>query len=56
MTLFIDIKQGIDLSLDAFEPMRNGYAQVGLGVPTGIDLPGEVSGVAGEIKDGEGIL
>ena len=40
-------KQGISFNLDAFEKMRNGYAQVGLGVPTGIDLPGEVSGVAG---------
>ena len=40
-------KQGISFNLDAFEKMRNGYAQVGLGVPTGIDLPGEVSGVTG---------
>jgi cell division protein FtsI/penicillin-binding protein 2 len=41
-------KQGISFNLDAFETMRNGYSQVGLGVPTGIDLPGEVSGVAGD--------
>lgn len=41
-------KQGISFNLDAFEKMRNGYSQVGLGVPTGIDLPGEVSGVAGD--------
>lgn len=27
------------------QKMRNGYAQFGLGVPTGIDLPGETSGI-----------
>ncbi|MFJ8514348.1 peptidoglycan D,D-transpeptidase FtsI family protein [Lysinibacillus xylanilyticus] len=32
---------------DTFPKMRNNYAQFGLGVKTGIDLPNEVSGVAG---------
>lgn len=31
----------------AFSILRNSYAQFGLGVRTGIDLPGEVSGVTG---------
>lgn len=30
-----------------FQKMRNGYAQFGLGVETGIDLPGEFTGVKG---------
>lgn len=29
---------------DTLQRLRNGYAQVGLGVPTGIDLPGETIG------------
>lgn len=32
---------------DTFSKMRNNYAQFGLGVKTGIDLPNEVSGVKG---------
>lgn len=32
---------------DTFQIMRNNYAQFGLGVKTGIDLPNEVSGVMG---------
>ena len=32
---------------DTFTTMRNNYAQFGLGVKTGIDLPNEVSGVMG---------
>ena len=32
---------------DTLPRLRNGYAQVGLGVPTGIDLPGETIGVIG---------
>ena len=32
---------------DTLQRLRNGYAQVGLGVPTGIDLPGETAGVIG---------
>ena len=30
---------------DTLQRLRNGYAQLGLGVPTGIDLPGETTGV-----------
>ncbi|TQR19537.1 peptidoglycan D,D-transpeptidase FtsI family protein [Psychrobacillus vulpis] len=44
---------GINFDLDAFRKMRNGYAQLGLGVPTGIDLPGEVSGVEGGLEMGK---
>ena len=45
--------QGISFGTEAFQKMRNGYAQMGLGVPTGIDLPGEVSGVTGGFEDGK---
>ncbi|WP_342598400.1 penicillin-binding protein 2 [Psychrobacillus sp. FSL H8-0483] len=45
--------QSINFGTDAFSKMRNGYAQLGLGVPTGIDLPGEVSGVMGGVEDGQ---
>ncbi|GGA32154.1 peptidoglycan D,D-transpeptidase FtsI family protein [Psychrobacillus lasiicapitis] len=45
--------QGINFGPEAFQKMRNGYAQMGLGVPTGIDLPGEVSGVVGGIEMGK---
>lgn len=30
---------------DTLQRLRNGYAQLGLGVPTGIDVPGETNGV-----------
>ena len=39
--------QGINFGLDAFEKCEMDMHKLGLGVPTGIDLPGEVSGVAG---------
>ncbi|MFJ7971409.1 peptidoglycan D,D-transpeptidase FtsI family protein [Psychrobacillus sp. NPDC096389] len=45
--------QGINFGPESFQKMRNGYAQLGLGVPTGIDLPGEVSGVEGGIEMGK---
>lgn len=45
--------QGINFGPGAFQKMRNGYAQLGLGVPTGIDLPGEVSGVEGGLEMGK---
>ncbi|KOS68051.1 penicillin-binding protein [Lysinibacillus contaminans] len=35
------------LNDDTFSKMRNNYAQFGLGIKTGIDLPNEVSGVMG---------
>lgn len=44
---------GIYFGPEAFQKMRNGYAQLGLGIPTGIDLPGEVSGVAGGTEMGK---
>ena len=34
----------LTLERDAFLKMRSGYAQLGLGSLTGIDLPGEVNG------------
>lgn len=37
-------RESVSFNFDAFDKLRNGYAQLGLGVPTGIDLPGEVSG------------
>ena len=45
--------QSISFGIEAFRKMRSGYAQLGLGVPTGIDLPGEVSGVTGGFEDGK---
>ncbi|CAM5204428.1 Cell elongation-specific peptidoglycan D,D-transpeptidase OS=Ureibacillus acetophenoni OX=614649 GN=SAMN05877842_102181 PE=3 SV=1 [Ureibacillus acetophenoni] len=40
---------------DTLLRMRNGYAEFGLGVNTGIDLPGEFSGVKG-IPDNPGVI
>ncbi|MCA1053786.1 penicillin-binding protein 2 [Rossellomorea aquimaris] len=37
----------VDLHPKAFDKMRNGYSQFGLGVNTGIDLPGETYGLTG---------
>lgn len=37
----------INNGVDAFSVLRNSYAQFGLGVPTGIDLPGEFTGYRG---------
>ncbi len=44
--------QPINFGVDAFHKLRNGYAQFGLGVHTGIDLPGEVTGVTGGFTQG----
>lgn len=41
---------------DTIQRLRNGYAQFGLGVPTGIDLPGETAGVIGEVDQPGKIL
>lgn len=49
-------RQSINFNFDAFTKMRNGYAQLGLGVPTGIDLPGEVSGYSNSDNDEAGKL
>ena len=44
----------IDIDVDAFEVLRNSYAQFGLGIPTGIDLPGEFAGYRGsELRPGK---
>ncbi len=46
--------QPIDMDPKAFDTMRNYYSQFGLGVKTGIDLPGEVEGLKGtEIEPGK---
>lgn len=45
--------QPIYFGEDAFLKMRNGYAQMGLGVPTGIDLPGESTGFIGQNESGK---
>lgn len=41
---------------DTLQIMRNGYAQFGLGVPTGIDLPGEAAGFQGPLDNNGKIL
>ncbi|MEK4229972.1 peptidoglycan D,D-transpeptidase FtsI family protein [Solibacillus sp. FSL H8-0538] len=41
---------------DTLQIMRNGYAQFGLGVPTGIDLPGEATGYQGILDNNGKIL
>ena len=38
------------------QTMRNNYAQFGLGIPTGIDLPGETAGFQGEMDTTAKIL
>ena len=45
--------QSINFGTEAFLKMRRGYAQLGLGVLTGIDLPGEVIGSTGGFEDGK---
>lgn len=42
---------GLRLADGTFQKMRNSYAQFGLGVKTGIDLPGEFSGVTGPVSE-----
>ncbi|TMU87463.1 penicillin-binding protein 2 [Bacillus sp. BHET2] len=39
--------QPMDIDVKAFDTMRNYYSQFGLGVKTGVDLPGEVVGLKG---------
>lgn len=45
--------QSINFGDDAFLKMRSGYAQLGLGALTGIDLPGEVNRSPGGFEDGK---
>lgn len=40
-------RMGLRLKEGTFTKLRNSYAQFGLGVKTGVDLPGEVAGVTG---------
>jgi cell division protein FtsI/penicillin-binding protein 2 len=40
----------VDIAPEAFDTMRNHFSQVGLGVKTGIDLPGETYGLKGPEK------
>lgn len=47
---------GLRLRDDTLQRMRNGYAQFGLGVNTGIDLPNEAAGYQGKLTDDGKIL
>lgn len=44
--------QSLQIDMNAFNVMRSHYAQFGLGVPTGIDLPNEQVGYKGKIDPG----
>lgn len=47
---------GFSIDPDVFQKMRNYYAQFGLGVPTGIDLPNEATGVMGPTHESGKLL
>ncbi|MFP3919234.1 penicillin-binding transpeptidase domain-containing protein [Lysinibacillus telephonicus] len=47
---------GLRIQPDTLQTMRNGYAQFGLGVNTGIDLPNEFAGFQGELDNNGKIL
>lgn len=47
---------GLQIKDDTLQRMRNGYAQFGLGVNTGIDLPGEFAGFNGILDNPGKIL
>jgi cell division protein FtsI/penicillin-binding protein 2 len=47
---------GLRLRPDTLQKMRNGYAEFGLGVKTGIDLPNEAAGFMGELSQPGKIL
>lgn len=49
-------KQYIHMPQTAFETLRNNFAMFGLGQKTGIDLPGESSGIQGASTDSNGII
>ncbi|WP_084246104.1 peptidoglycan D,D-transpeptidase FtsI family protein [Planomicrobium okeanokoites] len=49
-------KEPIDISASSFDTMRNSFAQFGLGIKTGIDLPFEGTGYDGGSSDGSKIL
>lgn len=50
--------RGMSLNLgnDTLQKLRNGYNQMGLGVLTGIDLPGETTGIANDPSNPGNIL
>jgi cell division protein FtsI/penicillin-binding protein 2 len=41
----------MDINPNAIKTFRNHFSQFGLGVPTGIDLPGEASGIEGTMSN-----
>ena len=47
---------GLSLGNDTLQKLRNGYNQMGLGVLTGIDLPGETTGIANDPNNPGNIL
>ncbi|MGM9951676.1 MAG: peptidoglycan D,D-transpeptidase FtsI family protein [Lysinibacillus sp.] len=47
---------GLNLGSDTLQKLRNGYNQMGLGVQTGIDLPGETTGIANDPNSPGNIL
>jgi len=46
-------EEPININSGDFSLLRNSYAQFGLGVPTGIDLPGESTGITGPFAAGK---
>lgn len=48
--------RGLRVPEESFTTMRKSYAQFGLGVKTGIDLPNEATGFAGGTTDGGSLL
>ncbi|MDN7245769.1 peptidoglycan D,D-transpeptidase FtsI family protein [Planococcus shenhongbingii] len=51
-----EYNRGIKIPEESFTAMRNSYAQFGLGVKTGIDLPNEATGYAGGSSNGGSLL
>ncbi len=47
---------GLNLGNDTLQKLRNGYNQMGLGVLTGVDLPGETTGIANKPNNPGNIL
>ncbi len=47
---------GLSLGNDTLQKLRNGYNQMGLGVLTGVDLPGETTGIANDPNNPGNIL
>lgn len=49
-------KSYISMPSDSFQVLRRNFAMFGLGQKTGVDLPGEVSGIQGATKDSQNRL